>query len=293
MVIWIQGSISGLMMGGVYAIVSAGLSLIFGVMRIVNFAHGDFLMAAMYAVWGLVTFAGIDPYVSIFVIAPVFFMIGYCFQKFFINGILRKERNVESPNIRLFTVGFAWFLSNLALMVFKANSKVSRTAYMGKTFLIGQVYISQPRFYAFLIAVTATVLMWFFLQRSEMGRALRAVSQNRFTARLMGINVDQLYCIAFGIGIALVAIAACILIPFFYVYPRVGAVFGTKSFVIVVLGGMGSIPGAMIGGLFIGIAESLVSQTFGPSYGDLAVFLLFIIILLARSSSVSLKKRSK
>jgi|BioPla2DNA2_1021312.scaffolds.fasta_scaffold00107_46 branched-chain amino acid transport system permease protein len=281
----IQSAISGLLMGGVYAIIALGLSLIFGVMKLVNFAHGDFLMAFCYVAWAVVSFWNVDPYLSILIIAPISFIVGYMFQKIFINGILRKEKSTESPNIRLFTVGFAWSLGNLALLLFGANIQVTNTAYKGSTFFVGDYMISIPRLIAFAIALFVTAILFVFLYKTETGRALRAISQNRFTARLMGIDVERLYCIAFGIGIMVVGISACLIIPFYSVFPTMGSTFGLRSFVIVVLGGMGNLPGALISGLFIGLLEAFVGTYLSTTYANMIIFIVFIIALVVRSSN--------
>ncbi|WRS27558.1 branched-chain amino acid ABC transporter permease [Oscillospiraceae bacterium MB08-C2-2] len=287
-----QAAISGIFIGGVYAIIAVGLSLIFGVMKLVNFAHGDFLMAAMYAAYGVVTGWAMDPYLSMFIIAPVFFIVGFLFQRLFINGILKRERNTESPNVRLFTIGFAWFLSNLSLMLFGANPKNVMTPYTGETFKLGELSISKPRLYAFVIAIVCCILLYLLLYKTEMGRALRAISQNRFTATLMGINVKRLYCVAFGIGISIVAIAACILIPFYYVFPTLSATFGTKSFIIVVMGGLGSVPGAMLAGLLVGVVEAVFGYILGPTTADMLVFIIFVLVMLLKPSGM-LGKRNR
>lgn len=282
---FIQSAISGLLMGGVYAVIAMGLSLIFGVMKLVNFAHGDFLMAFCFLAWAIITNLNIDPYLAILIVAPISFAIGYLFQKFLVNGILRREKNVESPNIRLFTVGFAWCLSNLALLVFGANIRATQTAYKGKTFFIGDYMFSIPRLIAFGIALVVTVALFLFLYKTETGRALRAISQNRFTARLMGINVEKLYCVAFGLGIAVVGISACLIVPFYSVFPTMGATFGLRSFVIVVLGGMGNLPGALISGLVVGLIEAFVGTYISTTYASMIIFIVFIIALVVRSTS--------
>jgi len=288
----LQASINGLFVGGVYAIIAAGFCLIFGVMKLVNFAHGDFLMAAMYAVLYIVLGTSVNPYLVIPFIAVAFFIVGFLFQRFFINGILKRERNVDSPNIRLFTIGFSFFLSNLALLVFSANPKNVITEYTGQTFRVAGLIISQPRFYGFLIAIACTLVLYYILYRTEMGRALRAISQNRFTALLMGINVQRLYCIAFGIGIGIVAIAANILIPFYYVFPTLAATFGVKSFIIVIMGGLGNIAGALLAGLLVGIVESVLGYVLGPTTAEMLIFAAFILTMLFRPNGLFPKRKT-
>lgn len=281
---FIQSAISGLLMGGVYAIIAMGLTLIFGVMKLVNFAHGDFLMAFCYLAWAVISGLGMDPYLAILIVAPISFAVGFVFQKFLINGILSREKDVESPNIRLFTVGFAWCLSNLALLLFGANIRTTQTAYKSMTFFIGDYMISVPRLIAFCIALLATGVLFLFLYRTETGRALRAISQNRFTARLMGINVEKLYCVAFGIGIVAVGVSACLIVPFYSVFPTMSSTFGLRSFVIVVLGGMGNLPGALLSGIVVGLLEAFVGTYLSTTYANLIIFVVFIIALVVRST---------
>jgi len=288
----LQASINGLFVGGVYAIISAGFCLVFGVMKLVNFAHGDFMMAAMYAVLYILLGTSANPYIVIPFIAVAFFFVGYVFQRLFINGILKRERNVDSPNIRLFTIGVSFFLSNLALLIFSANPRNIVTAYTGQTFKVAQLLISQPRFYAFLIAIVCTVALYMILFRTEMGRALRAISQNRFTALLMGINVQRLYCIAFGIGIGLVAISANILIPFYYVFPTLASVFGVKAFIIVVMGGLGNITGSLLAGLLVGILEAVLGFLLGPTTAEMLIFIAFILTMLLRPNGLLSKGKT-
>lgn len=288
----LQAAISGILMGGVYAIIAVGLSLIFGVMRIVNFAHGEFLMAGMYACYALILFWSIDPYISLLIIAPAFFGIGYLFQKVILNRMLKHEKSREPLSILLFTAGFGMFLSNLALMLFGANPLSANSKYNGKTFEIGGLIVSEPRLYAFLISGVCTICLYLFLYKSETGRALRATSQNRDTAKLMGININRIYCIAFGLGIGLVSIASVVLVPFYYIFPTVGSVFSLRSFVIVVLGGMGSVPGALLGGLLIGIVEAIGGQFLTPSYAEILVFIIFLAVLLFKPSGLLSNEKS-
>lgn len=291
MLSFVQAVISGLLMGGVYAVIAAGLSLIFGVMKIVNFAHGDFLMIFAYTSWILVSKLGFDPYVSMIVVLPAAFAVGYLFQKILINGILKREENVESPNIRLFTVGFAWFLSNLALLLFGADIKTAQTRFKGLTIPLGEYVVSVPRLIAFVVSLAVTAVIFYILYRTETGRALRAISQNRFTAELMGINVKKLYCVAFGLGLSVVGVSACLLVPFYSVFPTMGATFGLRSFVIVVLGGLGSIPGALAGGIAVGLMEAVGGQFVSATSAEIMIFVVFLCALLIRSSSVFSRRR--
>lgn len=282
----IQSSISGLLMGGVYAIIAVGLSLIFGVMRVTNFAHGEFLMVAMFLSYGVIKLTGMDPYLVVIVSAIMLFIIGFYFQKFVINKLLEKDTSREPLSILLFTAGLGMVLSNMAQVIFGANPIVVNTKYSSETITLGSMVVSVPRLYAFIIAGLCTGALYWFLFRTETGRALRATSQNRSVARLMGINEKLIFCIALGLGLSLVGAAGALLIPFYSVFPTVGSVFGLRSFIIVVLGGMGSIPGALLGGLIIGVVEAVSGQFFSASYAEIIVFALFITILLFKPSGL-------
>lgn len=282
----IQASISGLLMGGVYAINAVGLSLIFGVMRVTNFAHGEFLMVAMFLSYGIISLIGMDPYLVVIVSAILLFVIGFFFQKFVINKLLEKDTSREPLSILLFTAGLGMVLSNMAQVIFGANPRVVNTKYSSNTIEISSMIVSEPRLFAFIIAGLSTGALYWFLFRTETGRALRATSQNRAVAKLMGINEKLIFCIAFGLGLSLVGVAGAVLIPFYSIFPTVGSVFGLRSFIIVVLGGMGSIPGALLGGLIIGVVEAVSGQFFSASYAEIIVFVMFISILLFKPSGL-------
>jgi branched-chain amino acid transport system permease protein len=282
----LQATLGGLLMGGIYALVAMGLSLIFGVMRIINFAHGEFLMVGMFISYGLIQYGGIDPYLAVPIVGLILFAAGYLLQKYPLNTLLAREKVREPISILLFTAGLMMVLQNLALLLFGADAKSAKTDYSGLTFKMGTVIVSTPRFYAFLIAIVCSVLVFYFLTKTEMGRAIRATSQDRNTAKLMGINEKRIYCIAFGIGSALVGIAGALLVPFYYVFPTVGSVFGVLSFIIVVLGGIGSTKGALYGGILIGLVEALGTQFTSPAYAQMFVFVLFIAVLLFKPSGL-------
>jgi branched-chain amino acid transport system permease protein len=276
----LQAATSGLLTGGIYSLIAIGLSLIFGVMRIINFAHGEFLMVGMYLSYWLIVLLGIDPYLAALIVAPVLFVVGYLFQRGPLNTMLVRERSREPLSILLFTAGLSLVLQNVALICFGADARSVTTIYTGATFDIGDLIISIPRFFAFAISILCTGFVFWLLTRTEIGRAIRATSQDRTTAKLMGIDEKKVYCIAFGIGSALVGIAGALLVPFYYVFPTVGSVFGLRSFVIVVLGGVGSIKGAFYGGILIGLVEAVGTQFISPAYAEILVFMMFVGVLL-------------
>lgn len=282
----VQAVVSGLLMGGIYALIAIGLSLIFGVMRIINFAHGEFVMVGMFISYWLITLTKIDPYLAILIVAPVMFGAGYLFQRLLLNKLLEREQAREPISILLFTAGLGLVLQNLALILFGSDARSVNTAYTGATFTLSNIIFSQTRFLAFVISIVCSIAIFYLLTRTEIGRAIRATSQDRNTAKLMGINEKFIYCIAFAIGSGLVGVAGALLVPLYYVFPTVGNVFGLRSFIIVVLGGIGSTKGALYGGILIGVIEAVATQFISPSYSELLVFVFFVVVLLFKPSGL-------
>ena len=270
--------LNGLTTGAVYALVALGLTLIYGVLHIINFAHGAALMMALYGVYFLKQALGIDPYAALPVMVPVMFAAGYALQR----GIINRASHGRDENILLVTLGLSIVLENLALLAFQADTRTIDTAYSLATVAIGPAMIAVPKIVAFFGAlVTSGALLW-IVKRTDLGRAIRAVAREKQGARLVGIDVDHVYAMSFGIGLACLGAAACFLLPAYYVNPQVGGGFVLVAFTIVVLGGMGSFAGALVGGLLIGVVESLGGLWFGESLGQIGIFLLFIAVLLFR-----------
>ena len=294
--IYLQALLDGILLGGIYGTVAMGLSLCYGVMGIINWAHGECLMVAMFISYVLIERFGMDPYVTILFNVVIMFAVGYLLQKFLFSSLLKKEIHSREPtSILLSTAGMGMILWNVATMIFSSNTHMAKTRYLGKTiwFLNDKLMLSVPRAISFLIAILVTVALYFFLERTERGRTIRATAQNREIAALMGINVDLTFCLAFGISLALVGVAGSLLVPLFAVYPKVGAVYSIKAFVIIVLGGQGNVRGTLLGGLIVGIVERLAAIVFTESYANVAVFALFIIVLLLKPEGlVSSKKRA-
>lgn len=282
----LQTIIDGILVGGVYATIAVGLSLAFGLMRIINWAHGEFLMLSMYLAFFLVINLNFDPYLTVLITGPVFFIIGYLLQRFVINRLLDKDSSREPLSVLLFTAGLGIFLSNMANVLFSSNILATQTAYTSKTFFINDMIISVPRLISFTIALCLTIVLYIVIQRTEFGRALRATSQNRNVSQLMGINYKTVYSVAFGIGLAMVGISGSLLIPNSSVSPTLGSMYSTKCFIIVVLGGKGSIPGAFLGGLIVGLIEKIGAFVWNDAYAQLLVFVLFIIMLFFRPSGL-------
>jgi branched-chain amino acid transport system permease protein len=274
----LQAVVSGLLLGGVYGLVASGLTLIFGVLRIVNFAHGALMMLAMYSSYWLFTLGGIDPYVSTIVTAPAFFILGIVVQQV----IIEPNRRAAEHNQLLLTLGLALFLENLALVLWQGDFRTLRSSISGASFVLGDALIEVPRLIACGGAVLVAVLLFAFLRTTDVGKAIRALAEEPEGAQLMGINVSRIRAVAFGIGTACVAVAGSLVTPFFYVAPDVGESFNLMAFVVVVLGGMGNFLGALLGGFIVGLAESLGAAFLPGSLKQLVVFMIFAGVLLLR-----------
>ncbi len=273
---------NGLMLGGLYALVALGLTLIFGVMKIINFAHGALMMWAMYASFWLATAWGIDPYLSLVLTVPAGFALGYAIQRGIIARVLEAPEHAQL----LMTLGLALFLENLALLAFKADPRTLLRPYSQTTLALGPVLLGLPRLLAFGGALAATAVLFLFLTRTDLGKALRAAAEERDGAALVGIPVGRVYATAFGIGTACVAAAGALALPLFYVSPDVGNAFVLVAFVVVVLGGMGSFGGALAGGLLVGVVESLMGLFLHGSLAQLGIFGLFVLVLLFKPSGL-------
>ncbi len=270
--------LNGLTTGAVYALIALGLTLIYGVLHIISFAHGAALMVALYGVYVLKTQLGIDPYLALPVMVPAMFVLGYALQR----GIINRASHGKDENILLVTLGLSIVLENAALMLFKSDTRSIETAYTLTTVPIGPAFIALPKLVAFVGALLACAVLLLVVTRTDLGRAIRAVAKEKHGAKLMGIDVDHVYAMSFGIGLACLGAAACFLLPAYYVNPQVGGGFVLVAFTIVVLGGMGSFAGALLGGLLVGVVESLGGLWWGESLGQLGIFALFIGVLLFR-----------
>ncbi|MEM5339714.1 branched-chain amino acid ABC transporter permease [Paraburkholderia azotifigens] len=277
-VILLSALLNGLTTGAVYALIALGLTLIYGVLHIINFAHGAALMIALYAVFLLKERLGIDPYMALPIVTLGMFAFGYLLQRFVIN----RASHGKDENILLVTLGLSIVLENLALVWFHSDTRNIETAYTLSTIEIGPAMIALPKVIAFFGALVVAAVLFLIIRRTDLGRAIRAVSREKHGAKLMGIDVDKVYALSFGIGMACVGAAACFLLPTYYVNPQVGSGFVLIAFTIVVLGGMGSFAGALVGGLLIGVVESLGGLWFGDSLGQMGIFAIFIVVLLVR-----------
>ena len=288
MTVFLQSVLSGILVGGIYALVGIGLTIIFGVMRVINFAHGELLMLGMYLSWIVFNALGIDPFVSIVLVAPALFLFGALVQKVVINRVL----DALPQNQILLTIGMGLVLSNTVMLVYTSDYRILTTRYSSSSYDLGGISVSQPLLFAFLITAAITTALYFFLLKTDTGQAIRATAQDRDAAQLMGINVGRMSVLAFGIGAALAGTAGALVSPTYYIFPQVGGAFTLKAFVIVVLGGMGSVVGATLGGIVIGVTESLAAVYVAGGLKELVVFVLFLALLLFKPSGLLGKTRT-
>jgi branched-chain amino acid transport system permease protein len=276
--ILLAATINGLLIGGIYTLVASGLTLIYGVLHIINFAHGSLLMLAMFGVYFLLTKLGVDPYLSLLVMVPAMFALGYVLYR----SLIGRLAHGKDENILLITLGLSILIENLALMFFKGDTRTISVSYSDRMVELGPLLLSFPKIVSFVAAMVLCALLGLFIQRTDTGKAIRAVAKERMGARLVGIDVDRVFAISYGIGLATLGAAACLLMPIFYVSPTTGHVFVIVAFTVVVLGGMGSFFGAVVGGLIVGLTESFGGLFLGESLGQIGISLIFILILLFR-----------
>jgi len=278
----LQLIINGLLLGGIYALLSIGLTLIFGVLEVVNFAHGEFLMISMYMTFWLFQSYGIDPYLSLVIIIPVFFLFGLFIQRLIIKPLLN-----DPPLNQIFaTIGLGLVFQNLALLFFKADFRAVKPSYSNANILLGELIVSVPRLIAFAVAIGIIAALFLFLKKTFTGKAIRALAQQRRAAMLMGINVYRTYGIAFGLGIACVGAAGAVLMPLFFVFPTVGSLFVLIAFVVVILGGYNSLGGTLIAGLIIGVIEGFSGFFISPHLKEVVYFIMFIFILIFKPTGL-------
>ena len=288
MQMFFQATLSGILVGGVYSLIGIGLTIIFGVMQVINFAHGDLVMVGMYLAWLAFNLLQLDPFLSIVLCGPLMFGLGALMQRAFIQRVLGDA----SENQILLTIGLGLLLSNTAMMLFTSDYQILTTSYSSSTFALGSVAVSRPHVFAFAITGAIAAVLYWFLMKTDTGQAIRATAQDREAAQLMGIDVSRMSVLAFGIGAALAGTAGALIAPTYYIFPQVGHAFTLKSFVIVVMGGMGSVVGATLGGILIGVTESLAALYLSAGLKELVVFAAFLLLLLFRPSGLFGKARA-
>ena len=274
----LQAIVTGLLLGGVYSLICVGLTLTFGVMRIINFAHGEFLMLAMYAAYFFATVLKMESYASVVVVLPLLFVVGVLTFHVLIRPILKSD----PLNQMLMLVGLSLVLQNGALALFSADTRSVQSSLLYSKFEFGEVIVGLPMFIAFAVSVLITLVLYWLLQFTELGRRIRAAASDREAAQLMGINVTRINMLAFGIGIACLGIAGPVMMPVFYVVPNIGTFFILIAFVVVVLGGLGNFVGALLASFLVAIAESVGALFMPGSTAPVLPFILFILVLLLK-----------
>jgi len=274
----LQLIISGFLTGGVYSLIALGLSLIFGVMRIINFAHGEMMVWGMYIAYTLLIWTGIDPFLSLVASAGVLFVLGYVFQRMVVNRIMEFPEAMQVIPM----IGAALIFENGARLIWGPDFRSPSSRFSLSSIWIGQIMIDVPRLLAFLIAILIAALVFLFLKYTDTGKTIRSAADNRLGALLVGADVNQVYAVCFGIGMACTGAAGALLVPLTPLAPHIGPPFTMVSFIIVILGGMGSLMGAMIGGLIVGVAESVATLFLPSSLKQIVSFSLMVLILLFR-----------
>ena len=274
--------LNGLAVGAIYALTALGLTLIYGVLHIINFAHGSLLMLALYAALFLYTLGGVDPYVAILILMPLFFAAGYLLQRL----VIQPAWHGRDENVLLVTLGLAIVIDNLALWLWTSTTRSIDSRYSFDVVDLGVAFMPIAKVIGFFGALAFGVLLWALMRFTDLGKAIRAVAREREGARLVGVRVEHIYAMTFGIGTAMVAAAACLLLPTFYVTPQVGYAFVLVAFTTVVLGGMGSFPGALFAGLLLGVVEALCGLYLGESLGQIGIFVMFILVVLFRPTGL-------
>lgn len=288
MIYILEDTINGVLMGSIYGLTALGLTIIFGVLKVINFAHGSLLMVGMYVAYWAVMLTGLHPYLTLVLVVPVMFLFGYYLQDIVIKPIFKAEKQVREPiTVIIVTTGLWYILDNLTLLIFGPQYRnIQENPLRGKMLELGDMLISVPKLWGFAAAIITATAIYLFFQRTRMGRAIRATSLDREAASLMGINQYRVYNMAFGIGTATAGIAAVTLVPFYNVFPTVGVLFDIKGFIIVVLGGLGSIGGAILGGIIIGLIESVAPQFMTATWTEAIVYGLFLIALFVKPSGL-------
>ena len=278
----LQGLLSGLLFGGVYSLMAVGLTLIFGVMRVVNFAHGDMMVWGMYLALLLSTRAGLDPYLSFVVCAAALFALGLAVQRGLVDRIVDAPHEMQI----LLMLGVALVLENLALVAFGPEPARVRSALSSATVWFGPIFVDVARLVTFGVAIVLTLALYLFLFRTDLGKTVRAAADNTYGALVIGTDVRRVYAVAFGVGAACVGAAGALVSPILPFQPPTGLSLSVASFNIVIIGGMGSLLGAFIGGLLVSVAESLGAVFLKPSLKELFSFSLLIVILLFRPAGL-------
>ena len=278
---FLQACVNGLMIGGFYSLMGMGQNIIFGVMKIINFCHGEMLMVGMYLTYALYTYCGIDPYLAVPIVALIMMVLGGLIQHTLITPSLGTK---SFTNLLFLTVGLGILFPNLAQVIFASDYRTVTTDYSSKVLEFGPVTVALPKLVSFGVLIVISIALFFFLKYTSVGKKIRAVSQNPLGAQVVGIDSKLIYVITYGLGAALAGVSGALLTQFYVINPTAGSNFGFRALIVVVVGGLGSIPGAFFAGIFLGLLETLISLFIGPSLKTLVVFVTFIVILVVRQN---------
>lgn len=280
--VFIQILLDGLLLGGVYAVIALGFSLVWGIMNIINVSHGAFVMLGAYATYWITTSSGLDPFMALPITMVIMFIAGGIVQRFIINYVIRAPAYITIT----LTFGLELLIVNLALGAWTANFRSITVSYSGARFFVGPFLFPYTRFFIFLSALLLTGLMHLFITRTKTGAAIRATRMDLESARLNGVNVRRIYIVTFGVGAALAGVAGGMIAITYPISPQMGFSYLAMSFIIAVLGGLGNMAGPLIGGLIFGLIEALSSFLIGTGYKDIVAFILLVVILLVRPSGI-------
>jgi branched-chain amino acid transport system permease protein len=277
-----QDLVNGILVGGIFAVVALGFSLVWGIMNIINLAHGSFVMLGAYTAYVLFSNWHVDPFFSIPIAFGLLFVFGYCIQRFVINFVVR------APILTTFllTFGLSLLIVNFALLVFHGDVKGISTDYSGSNFSIGNVTVAWVKLWTLVVALVITALMQVFLTRSKTGRAIRAMAMDLDAAQLSGVRIAHLYAIVFGLGAGLAGAAGVLISLSYSLQPSMGDPFVIIGFVVCVLGGLGSVQGALVGGLVFGVLEAFGSQYIGTGLQDAVALVVLLIVLIVRPRGI-------
>lgn len=280
---YIQAVVNGLLVGSLYSVIAIGLTIIFGVMRVINMAHGELIMLGMYAAFWVFTLLNLGQMAALVISVPIFLLLGAGIYGGVVN---RVERRAGEMGTLLVTAGLSYLVANAAQLVWKADFRSLPSALSARSLFLGGISLNYSLLWAFLAAIALTAVTYLFLIYTDAGRAIRATAQDREAAALMGVQIHRTNMMAFALGTALAGAAGVLLTPVFYVYPYVGRVFLVKAFVVVVLGGMGSVLGASLGGLLFGVVESVASLYISSGYREAVGLVIFLLVLLFKPSGL-------
>ena len=281
-IVFLQAVINGLLLGGVYAVYSAGFSLIFGVMGVVNLAHGELIMLGAFTSYWMFQILHVDPYVSAPFSAAILFGLGYVIQKYMINRV------IDLPHIMsyILTFGIHLILANVAIKLWTHDFRSVTTSYSGANWAVMGLFIPYARLVTFFLALIVIGCLWFFMSRTETGRAIRATAMDKDVARLMGVNIREIYAITFGIGAAVTGLAGASISPFVIIFPEMGLEYTIVAVCVVVLGGMGYLPGALWGGFILGVLQALAATYLGAGISVATTFLVLFFMLVFRPTGI-------